>query len=124
MVFLYLTGLYNLGPVHSKHRPVVGELGLPPVVIQGQRGLEVIALVRVENKFFLVLFVPAEQDSIAPSWDPHFLGSVVNFTVSVVLVGWVEVQRALHKPFEDVVLRLQVDQLVVALKPRVVFLVD
>ena len=50
--------------------------------------------------------------------------SVVYLTISVVFVSWVKVQRTFNKLAQDIVLRLEVDKLVVALEPIIVFFVN
>jgi len=124
LIFLLLVNLDDLGPVHREHRSVVREFGLSSVVVERERGLVVIPIIWVWNQLFFVLTISAKENSVAPCRYSHLLRSVVYLTISVVFVSWVKVQRTFYKLAQDVVLWLEVDKLVVALEPIIVFFVN
>ena len=72
----------------------------------------------------LELGVSREKHPVAPSGNPHFLGGVVHLTVGIILVGWVEVQLALLKLAENHIAFPDFEQLVLALQPGVIPLLD
>jgi hypothetical protein len=114
----------DLSLVDREHRPVVGERGGSAIVVHGQRGLVVVATHFVADQVLLELGVPREKHPVAPSGDPHFLGGVVHFAVGIILVGWVEVQLALLELAENHIAFLDFEQLVLALQPGVIPLLD
>lgn len=60
--------------------------------------------------------VSTKQDAVAPSWNPVLLGRIIDLTVLVVLIRWIEVQRPFVEPTEHLVLRCHFNQLVVILQ--------
>ena len=47
------------------------------------------------------LSISRKEHPVTPSWNTHFLGSVIHLTVVVVFIGWVEVKLALIKLVQD-----------------------
>jgi hypothetical protein len=103
---------------------VVGERSVSAIVVHGHRGLGVVATHFVADQVLLELGVPREEHPVAPSRNAHFLGGVVHFTVSIILVSWVEVQRTLLELAENHIAFLDFEQLVLALQPSVIPLLD
>lgn len=103
---------------------MVGEGRVASVVVHWHRGLAVVASHLVADQVLLELGVSGKKHSVAPGRDSHFLRSVVHLAVVVVLVGWVEVQRALLEFAENHVALFYFQKLVLTLQPLVVFLVD
>ena len=97
LLFLQFVNLYYLKLVNCKHWPVIRELMLSSVIVQGLSRLTIIQPIDVVQQLVLELRVTIKQNAVAPSWNSLLLGSIVNFAVLVIPVSWVEIKRCFFK---------------------------
>ena len=91
----FLIDLDNLTAINCQNGPMIWEKTIFFIVKKGQWGLSIIIFEFINNQIFFEKRISMHKNPVTPCRNSHFWWTIINVTVSIVLVSWIEVKHPL-----------------------------
>lgn len=83
---------------------MIGKSRSSNLVLAWKSRLIVVHIVLIPNQLFLKLWITIEENPVAPGWNSHFRRRIIGITLTIILVGWIEIEFSFLELIENSVI--------------------